>query len=108
MLPFYQARAGQRLALALGVDRLRAHSLKMQQRMAGLLRERGFAAQGGTEDRGAFIVVTDPRAEVWARALHAGGVIADARGPYLRFCPDILSTDAELVSAAERLAAIAT
>ncbi len=108
VLPFYQARAGQRLALALGVDRLRAHSLKMQQRMAGLLRERGFAAQGGTEDRGAFIVVTDPRAEVWARALHAGGVIADARGPYLRFCPDILSTDAELVSAAERLAAIAT
>jgi kynureninase len=106
VLPFYQARAGQRLALALGVDRLRAHSLKMQQRLAGLLRDRGFAVQGGTEDRGAFIVVTDPRAETWARALHVDGVIADARGPYLRFCPDILSTDSELVTAAQRLAAI--
>jgi len=108
VLPFYQARAGQRLALALGVDRLRVHSLKMQQRMAGLLRERGFPMQGGTEDRGAFIVVTDPRAESFARALHASGVIADARGPYLRFCPDILSTDDELMAAAQRLAAIAT
>ena len=56
--------------LALGVDRLRAHSLAMQARLTGLLRDRGFAAQGGTEDRGAFVVVTDPRAEALAHALH--------------------------------------
>ncbi len=45
VLPFYQARAGQRLVLALGVERLRAHSLALQQRLVGLLRERGVAAQ---------------------------------------------------------------
>ncbi len=107
VLPFYQARAGQRLALALGVDRIRAHSLEMQRRLAGQLRDRGFVADGGTEDRGAFVVVNDPRAEALARELRAGAVIADARGPWLRFCPDILSVDAELLTAAERLAAIA-
>jgi kynureninase len=107
VLPFYQARAGQRLVLALGVDRIRAHSLEMQRRMTELLRNRGFAAEGGTEDRGAFVVVDDPRAESWAHGLLSEGVIADARGPWLRFCPDILSTDDELVAAADRLALIA-
>jgi len=107
VLPFYQARAGQRLVLALGVDRIRAHSLEMQRRMTELLHDRGFTADGGAEDRGAFVVVNDPRAESWVRSLMEGGVIADARGSWLRFCPDILSTDDELVAAAERLAAIA-
>ena len=78
----------------------------MQARLAGLLCERGFAAEGGTEDRGAFVVVTDPRAEAWADALQAVGVITDARGRYLRLCPDILTMDAELIAAADRLAAI--
>jgi kynureninase len=108
VLPFYQARAGQRLVLAMGVDRLRAHSLAMQARLTGLLRDRGFAAQGGSEDRGAFVVVTDPRAEALAHALQERGVIADARGPYLRFCPDILSTDDELGMAVDRLTAVAS
>jgi kynureninase len=106
VLPFYQARAGQRFTLAMGVERLRVHSLAMQIRLAGLLRDRGFAAKGGTEDRGAFVVIVDDRAEDWAPTLSAGGVIADARGRYLRLCPDILTTDAELVAAAERLAGI--
>ncbi len=107
ILPFYQARAGQRLVLALGVDRLRAHSLAMQARLTGLLRSRGFVAQGGGEDRGAFVVVTDPRAETLAHALRERGVIADARGPCLRFCPDILSTGDELATAVDRLVAVA-
>jgi len=34
-------------------------------------------------------------------------IIADARGPYLRFCPDILTTDEEIVRAADALAAVA-
>src|SRR4029434_2125636 len=101
--PFYQARAGQRFALAMGVERLRAHSLAMQARLASLLRERGFAAQGGTADRVAYVVVVEDRAEDWARALEADGVIVDARGCYLRLCPDILTTDSELVARAAQL-----
>jgi kynureninase len=107
VLPFYQARAGQLFTLAVGVDRVRAHSLAMQQRLVGLLRERGLVAQGGTEDRGAFVVVADDRAEGWARRLEEAGVIVDARGRCLRLCPDMLTTDAELAAAAEALAAIA-
>ncbi|HQR11155.1 MAG TPA: aminotransferase class V-fold PLP-dependent enzyme [Casimicrobiaceae bacterium] len=107
VLPFYQARAGQRLALALGVDRLRVHSLGLQSRLVNLLRDRGVEALGGTEDRGAFVVVRDERAETWSDRLRGAGVITDARGRHLRLCPDLLTTDAELVMAADSLAAIA-
>jgi kynureninase len=106
VLPCYQARAGQVFTLAMGVERSRAHSLGLQQRLAGLLRERGFKAQGGSDDRGAFVVVADDRAEAWATQLGAAGVIGDARGRYLRLCPDILTTDEDLVRAAGALAAI--
>jgi len=106
VLPFYQSRAGQIFTLAMGVDRLRVHSLAMQARLTGLLRDRGFAVQGGTEDRGAFVVVVDDRAEGWAKALQDAGVVTDARGRGLRLCPDLLTTDAELVAAAEALAAV--
>jgi kynureninase len=106
VLPFYQARAGQIFTLAMGVDRLRAHSLGMQQRLAGSLRDRGFAVQGGTEDWGAFVVVVDDRAEGWAKRLQEAGVVTDARGRYLRICPDMLTTDAELGAAVEALSAI--
>ena len=106
VLPFYQARAGQAFTLAIGVERLRAHSLGMQQRLAGLLRERGFNAQGGSDDRGAFVVVADDKAENWATQLDAAGVIVDARGRSLRLCPDILTADDDLVRGADALAAI--
>ena len=105
VLPFYQARAGQIFTLQMDVERLRAHSLGMQQRLVGLLRDRGIAARGGTEDRGAFVVVVDDRAEEWAKRLQNAGIVTDARGRYLRLCPDILTTDAELTTAADGLRA---
>jgi kynureninase len=104
VLPFYQARAGQVLMLALGVARIREHSLSLQRRLVDLLAERGVPATGGTEDRGAFVVVDDPGAEAWADALRAAGVVVDARGRHLRLCPDILTTAAEPVAAAGAVA----
>ena len=106
ILPFYQARAGQVFTLALGVDRIRAYSLMQQQRLVALLAQRHVAARGGTKDRGAFACVVDARAEGWSSALRAQGVVTDARGHYLRLCPDVLTTDAELVRAADALAAL--
>ena len=94
VLPIYQARAGQRLMLALRVDRVRAHSLALQRQFVALLAERGVVGQGGTEERGAFVTVTHPDAEAWSTALAAAGVVTDARGPYLRLCPDLLTTQA--------------
>ena len=108
VLTWYQARAGQRLALALDVERVRAYSLQQQQTLVGLLRARGFAAGGGTADHGAFVVVADPRAQSWCAALATRGIVADARGERLRLCPDILTTDEQLVRVADALGAIAS
>ncbi|MDQ2964181.1 MAG: aminotransferase class V-fold PLP-dependent enzyme [Pseudomonadota bacterium] len=106
ILPWYQARAGQVFTLAIGVDRLRAYSLSQQQRLIALLRERGVDAEGGTAERGAFVIIRDPHAVELALVLQERGVHGDARGIYLRLCPDVLTTDAELVAAAEIHAAV--
>ncbi|MFO1397278.1 MAG: aminotransferase class V-fold PLP-dependent enzyme [Burkholderiales bacterium] len=107
VLPFYQARAGQVLLLALGVDRVRAYSLAHQRRLVEALAKGGVKAHGGSEDRGAFVSVVDARAREWAEALQERGVVTDARGPYLRLCPDILTTEAELTAAADAVCALA-
>jgi kynureninase len=106
VLTYYQARAGLALTLALGVERIREHSQRLQQRLVELLAARGIDAQGGSVNRGAFVVVHDGRASHWADALAQRRIIVDARGPWLRLCPDLLTTDAELAAAAEELAAI--
>ena len=103
VLPFYQARAGQTFTLAVGVARLRAYSLQLQQRLVALLAERGVRVEGGTEDRGAFVIVRDARAVMWADQLAQRRVRSDARGQFLRLCPDVLTTDHELETAAEEL-----
>jgi len=106
VLPWYQARAGQVFTLAVGVERLRAYSLSQQQRLVALFRERGVGAEGGAGDRGAFVVIRDPHAVELALVLQERGVHGDARGSYLRLCPDVLTTDAELVAAVEIHAAV--
>lgn len=111
VLPFYQARAGQAFTLALGVARLREYSLARQRALVAALAERGVHALGGTEDRGAFVVVPfaaepDGAASRCADALAARGVVTDARGRWLRLCPDVLTTDEELARAAASLAQV--
>ena len=103
----YQARAGQRLALALDPARVRSWSLQQQLRLVALLAAHGIEARGGTEDRGAFVVVTDARAVTWCDRLAQRGVVTDARGNHLRLCPDVLTTEAELVQAAQALHEVA-
>jgi kynureninase len=106
VLPFYQARAGQLLTLGIGVDRLREYSLRQQQDLIALLSAKQIRAAGGTQDRGAFVVVVGEPAAQWAGGLAERGVVADARGRYLRLCPDILTTSAELERAAEALSSL--
>ena len=107
VLPLYQARAGQLFTLAIGVARLRDYSLALQRRLVALLIERGIAARGGTADRGAFVVVRNRDARVWSVALNARGIVTDARDEWLRLCPDILTTEAELAAAAAAMGDIA-
>jgi len=86
------------------VARLRAYSMLQQRRLVALLGARGIAAEGGSEDRGAFLVIRGGGATALAQVLERRGVYGDARGEYLRLCPDVLTTDAELVRAADEVA----
>jgi kynureninase len=105
IVPFYQSRAGQRLALALGPARSRAYSLQQQRQLKALLAGHGITAWGGDEAHGAFLVVAHERATDIADELRRRGVVTDARGRYLRLCPDILTTVADLERAAFEVAA---
>jgi kynureninase len=105
VLTWYQARAGQILTLALEPTRLRAYSLALQRRLIDLLHERGIQAEGGHAGCGAFCVVSfashaEDAADRCAGLLEARGLVCDARGPWLRLCPDILTSDDELQRAA--------
>ena len=104
VLPFYQSRAGQVFTRAIGVTRLRAWSLELQQALVANLAAAGIHAEGGTADRGAFVVVRHRDARAWAEALASRGIVTDARGEWLRLCPDVLTTAAELDQAANALA----
>ena len=104
VVTFYQARAGQELVLALDPARIRAHSLWQQKRLVELLDAGGIAAVGAREDHGAFVVLENDYARQWRDALAEQGIVTDARGRYLRLCPDILTTGDELVRAADALA----
>lgn len=101
-----QALAGLEVTLELGVERLRAFNLAQKARLAELLRAQGVAAEGEGEDHGAFLTVRHAEAAKIAAELLRRGVKTDARGEYLRLCPDILNPDEELQAAARALAAV--
>lgn len=111
ILPFYQARAGLSLTLALGVDRLRAYSLEQQAFLASELASRGVRVIGPEADRGAYLLL--PRADAprfCERLLTAArggrGVNADSRQGLVRFCPDILTTCEDMREAAGIIAGV--
>ncbi|HWQ68893.1 MAG TPA: aminotransferase class V-fold PLP-dependent enzyme [Patescibacteria group bacterium] len=101
-----QALAGLEFTLELGVERLRTHNLAQKSRLASLLFEQGVEATGVGDAHGAFLTVVHPESGTIARQLHEKGVKVDARGEYLRICPDILNSDAELERAARLIGAV--
>lgn len=100
-----QALAGLELTLELGVESLRAYGLAQKRKLSDLLYQKGIEAGGVGEDHGAFLTVTRSNAAKIAKDLETKGVKVDARGEYLRICPDILNSDAELERAAQQIAA---
>ncbi|MBV8033129.1 MAG: aminotransferase class V-fold PLP-dependent enzyme [Betaproteobacteria bacterium] len=98
-----QALAGLEITLELGVERLREHGLAQKKRLASLLAERGIKAQGADEQHGAFLTLVRGDAAQLAARLGDAGIKVDARGDYLRLCPDILTPEEELGRAAAAL-----
>ncbi len=103
VLTWFQARAGQLFTLAVGVARLRAYSLQQQARLSKRLASNGLATLGPARDRGAFVVVRRDDAPALATRMGERGIDVDARGPWLRLCPDLLTTEEEIDRAAATL-----
>ena len=104
VLTYYQARAGQQLTLALGVDRIRAYALDRLSRLKRYLAQAGIAATGADEEHGGFLTVEDTDAASLTKSLEQCGVIADARGRWLRLSPDYLTSDTQMRETAVILA----
>jgi kynureninase len=104
VLTWYQARSGLEFTLAMRVERLRAYGLKQLDALRGYITDAGInTVKGGDEDHGAFLAIRLAKAMDFATGLQHEGIICDARGQWLRLCPDCLTRDEELRCAAAAL-----
>ncbi|HUY81532.1 MAG TPA: aminotransferase class V-fold PLP-dependent enzyme [Acidobacteriaceae bacterium] len=104
VLTWYQARSGQEFTLAVGVDRLRKYGLEQLQALRGYLAESGVEdVTGGDARHGAFLAVRMKAPNVMVKALAKQGIDCDARGEWLRLCPDCLTRDEALRWTAEAM-----
>jgi kynureninase len=104
VLTWYQARSGLEFTLAMGVKRLRAYSLKQLDALRGYISDAGVnTVNGGDENHGAFLAIRLAKATGFPSRLEREGIICDARGEWLRLCPDCLTRDEELRCAAAAL-----
>ncbi len=99
VLGCFQALAGLELTLELGVDKLRAYSMAQKQLLCGVLP----GLEGADKHYGAFVTLKHRDAPRLAAEMESRGVKVDARGEYLRLCPDLLNTRADLERAAATL-----
>jgi kynureninase len=101
VLTWYQARSGLEFTLAMGVERLRAYSLKQLNALRGYLSDAGVnTVKGGDENHGAFLAIRLAKAMEFPARLRHEGILCDARGQWLRLCPDCLTRDEDLRRAA--------
>jgi kynureninase len=103
VLTYYQARSGQQFTLAMTVERLREYGQKQLSQLKVYLADAGIDAIGGDADHGAFLSVRHTNASDLAKRIVESNVITDARGEWLRLCPDCLTRDDELRTAASAL-----
>jgi kynureninase len=103
VLTYYQARSGQQFALSITVERLREYGQRQLNQLKLYLADAGIEAMGGDADHGAFLSVRHSDANKLAKKIRKSHVITDARGEWLRLCPDCLTQDEELRAAASAL-----
>jgi kynureninase len=101
----FQALAGLEITLELGVERIREHNLAQKAVLKSLLPAH-LPVGGADTHHGAFVTLKSAKAKVLAAQLEKDGVKTDARGEYLRLCPDYLNFREELEAAAARVSAL--
>lgn len=98
----------------LSIERLRAHSIAQTRRLVELLATPGgvlgdqpleLAGPRDAHARGAFVALRHAQASALVAELRSRGVFADARGEVLRLGPAPYTTDTELLTAADAVAA---
>jgi kynureninase len=101
---WYQARSGLEFTLGMRVERLRAYSLEQLNALRGYITDAGInTVKGGDRDHGAFLAIHLANAMEFPARLQREGILCDARGEWLRLCPDCLTRDEELRGAAATL-----
>jgi kynureninase len=103
VLTYYQARSGQQFTLAITVERLREYGQRQLSQLKLYLADAGIEAIGGDADHGAFLSIRHTNASDLAKNIMKSNVFTDARGEWLRLCPDCLTRDDELRRAASAL-----
>jgi kynureninase len=100
VLAAFQALAGLELTLELGVERIHEYNVAQKATLGSLL---------PVEDHGgAFVTLRSRDANAMAFELEKRGVKTDARGDYLRLCPDYLNSREEIERAASRISEMMT
>jgi kynureninase len=94
----FQALAGLELTLELGVEAIRRYSLQQKKAFSSIP-----GIQGIGEPHAAFVTLKHREAARIAKELEEKGIKTDARGEFLRLCPDILNGEDDLRRAVEAL-----
>lgn len=94
----YQARAGLEFNLKSTVPALRADSLAIQQKLRDAFHSEGVAVfhPNCPENFGAFSLLVHEKAPELTSQLRLRGIVADYRGPFIRFSPDVLTPEASI------------
>lgn len=104
----YQSLPGLELTLAIGVERTRKLTLDRITSIQKTFEHHGiplFNPQN-IEDFGAFALLPHHSAAEVAERLAQKGVVVDARGGFVRYGPDILTTDNEIRAASKETKAV--
>jgi kynureninase len=105
----YAATAGYDVVEEVGIETIRAHSLRQTELLAGLLEQAGFEVLSPRDPdrRGGTLVVRTPEFAAVHTELGARDIICDTRPDVgLRLGPHFFTTDEELVFTAEQIADI--
>jgi kynureninase len=105
----YAAESGYDLVNEIGVERIRAKSLRQTTRLIELADERGWRVHSPrrAEQRGGSVILDVPRADAVTRELEARHVLVDYRpGAGIRLGPHFFNTDDEVDSAVAEIQSI--
>jgi kynureninase len=95
----YAARAGYEIIGEIGVERIRAKSMRQTERLVELAQEAGFAVRSPLNacERGGMVVIDVPRGEEITQKLSRRDFLVDYRpGAGIRVAPHFYNTDEEL------------